>query len=206
MRRIVAAFIGIFLLLSAGCTATPVPEDTVKRFVSAAQNFDFQAMAQEIDPATMDPEDNWEEMMGDEQADIGQEVFLDYFQENAAKIEYEILDTNVDGETATVNTKFRYVNGAPLMRDAFTQFIGEMFALAFSGVEVSEEEATQKILDILENKRDIVEPEFVEENIEISLVLKDGRWYIEEMSEALSNVIISNFGQLSEEMEGFFSE
>jgi hypothetical protein len=204
MKKAIAVFAIFLILLAAGCSSVPAPEETVERFMVAAKNFDFAAMACEIDPEAVDPEYEWEEYLSEEQEDMFQQMFLAYFRENAAKIEHEILGSETDGETAQVMAAFRYVDGAPLMREAFTQFIAEMFALAFTGAEIGEEEASQKLADIFTEKKESSDEAYVENNIEIRLVLKEGRWYVAEMSEELLNVIMSNFVQLTEEMEGFF--
>jgi hypothetical protein len=61
------------------------------------------------------------------------------------------------------------------------------------------------IVEIMEEKSQEMETEFVENEVTVNLVNKDGSWYIEEVSDDLSNIITANFVKAFEEISESFN-
>ena len=95
------------------------------------------------------------------------------------------------------------------MYNLFLKTFGELFinlmAEAFISNEMSDEEIETMIVEIMEEKSQEMETEFVENEVTVNLVNKDGSWYIEEVSDDLANIITANFVKAFEEISEFFN-
>jgi hypothetical protein len=201
MKKIVSIILILtFVLIPVGCSEQSNPEDTVDNYFKAVQKFDLETM----NSLMAEPEeDNFEEML-DEEGDMAS-YFMDYIKDNAKEIEYEITNTETEEDTAKVYVKTKFVNGSPLILKTFGELFTNLMAEAFSGNEMSDEEIEKMIVQIMEEKSQEIEIEFVESEVTVDLVKKDGNWYIEEVTDELANVITANFVKALEEIGESFN-
>lgn len=103
---------------------------------------------------------------------------------------------NVAGDTATVPVEFTYVNMAPIVDEAVEEYLYEAIGLAMQSEEVTDEDMTNLMLEILAEKTSTVPDDRITETIEFKLV-KDGReWKLDyfdaEVSDAVIDVMTCN--------------
>ncbi len=184
--------ISALVLISCGTK----PEATVKSYVEAMKEFDFEKMAEFVS----EDEDKEKDIKEDDDEEMA-ESFMEYLEENAKKIEYEILDSKTDKDKATVQVKFKYVDGSPLMAKVMQEYMEEALVYAFSDADLSDERMEEMLVSILNKEIEENEDRFVERKIDIPLKKEDGNWYISEVSPRLQDVALSNYVTLFEETQ-----
>lgn len=194
------------LLIVSGCAAKDKPEATVSEFIDAMKKFDLEAMASKINSEDKETKEEFADLFEDEEGkdDEFMEFFLDYMKSNAKKITYEIKEVEIDEDTATVPVDFKYVNGLPLFRAAFSEYMKQVVPLAFSGQELSDEEMSEMFLEILEEQKETVEEKYTEKTIEFKCVKLEDGWYIDDLDDDLFDVAMSNFMTFAEDIEDSF--
>jgi hypothetical protein len=133
----VATIAALSIGLLAGCGA-PKPEDTVKGYLKAVQDADYEKISSYID----DPENSKEiQKFNETQDGIDGEKLLIALSE---KYEYKNIETvSSDDESAKVKVEITSADMGEVALDA----IGDMFMLAFS--DIPEEELDKKLMDKL---------------------------------------------------------
>lgn len=188
-----------FVLLAMSLTACGAkPDKSIEEFVGFMRAFDLENMAENI---LVDGSVPAKDIIARD-TDLGDmpDSYVDYLKDNASKIEYEILETKLDGETGTAKIKFKYVDGTPVLANVMKEYMGELINLAKS--EPLSKEALDKVLvDLLEKHIEETEVTFVEEELEIPLKKIDGAWYIDGAKYELFNVTMSNYIRLLKEVE-----
>lgn len=200
MKKLLCAILALALTFSvAGCAgAAPEtkPDEAVKGFFEAAKQFDFAAMNKFVNPDK--PIDESSLNMEDE----SEKAFVDYFKENAKKITYSIKGSEVSGDTATVTVDCKYIDGATLFQDVMTEYMEKAMEDALNGKEISEEEATSQMMQLLKDKQASAEPTYIETTIPLKCVKINNQWYIEDVGTEIENMITSNFANMSGEAGG----
>lgn len=178
---------GILIISLVGCSS-PKPEDTVDTFLTNAQSLDLEKMSESMNP---DSEDSLDKI-GNDESDKTTDCLMDYFRENSSKMTYEIKNSEVDGDTAVVTVNFKYIDGTGALKDALSKLFEEAFYQAFSEDEMSDEEME----DLLVKAINDYDPEdgdtFDTKTVEINCIKKDNKWYIDEISDDLLDVIFCN--------------
>lgn len=106
--------------------------------------------------------------------------------EKISDFDYELLDENIDGETATVKVKITTYNIGDKLSEGMSKAISNAMAYAFSGM--SEEEITKKLIaEMLVPIKD-AEKNYTKE-VEVKVNKVDGEWEVEKDNEALSNAL-----------------
>jgi|GEM_PF-973394 len=192
-RRIslISMILVVFMFLS-GCGQAASPDTVVEELIGSMQKFDFNGVVKAVDPAKGLAEEEINAMVFSDE-EVLEESFFNYLKDNAANITYEIKETKVDGDHATSTVNFTYTDSGELLTATLAEFIDQMFTLAFSGEEVTDEKSNELLLSILEEQIETVKTASIEETITIPLVQIDGKWYVEELNENLINVMMSNF-------------
>ncbi len=193
----------LVLVLAVGCSGDK-PEATVAEYIEAMKDFDVDGMASKVNPKKRADLNEFNELYNEE--DSMEKYFLDYIESNAKKIKYEINDSEIDGDKASVNVDFKYVDGAPLFKATFAEYMKEMFAIAFTDLEqeITEEEYGRVFVDTMEEQRNIIEETFTEKNLDIELIKIEDQWYIDEVSKELLDVAMTNILSVGEELEDSF--
>ncbi|MCR3922797.1 MAG: DUF4352 domain-containing protein [Firmicutes bacterium] len=203
MRKLISFFMIMAMVFTiTGCSDSAKPEATVSEFIEAAKVFDFDKMATTINPSNLNNEKITDLMESDD--DQYQKYFLDYLKANANKITYTIADVKIDDNTAIVSVDTRYVNGGPLLKATIAEVFTKAIALAFTGVEMTEEETSQMFISAMQTQEEVVAESFVEKTIDVKCTKIDNQWYIDEPSDELLDVIMSNFISVGKELDDNF--
>ena len=188
----------IGILFIAGCSISPKPESTVSDFIEAGKKFDLTKMATMVNPSNAS---KITDVMkdGKDSKDQYQKYFLDYFKENAAKITYKVKGTKTENDKATVTVDFKYVNGGPLLKATLGDVFSKTFSLAFTGVQVKDEDMGPMFVSAMKKQKETIKESFVEKSIDIKLTKADNKWYIDQPSDELLDVFTSNFMSVGKE-------
>lgn len=201
MRKIISLLSILVVIFLVGCSAGK-PESTVSTFIDAGKKFDLVKMAETVNPSNASDKGKIADLTneGKDSENQYQKYFLDYFKENAAKITYKIKGSKIEGEKASVTVDFKYVNGGPLLKGTIGEVFTKAISIAFSGVEMNDEEMGQMFVSAMNNQKQSIKESFVEKTIDIKLVQVDKKWYIDEPSDELLDVFTSNFISVGNEL------
>ena len=199
---IILVVVGISILIF-GCSASSKPETTVSEFIKGMKGFDLELMASKINPANVVEKNKVSNLFEDDE-DQFQKYFSDYIKSNAQKIDYEITDTKVDGDSAVVSVDFEYVDASQLFRATFAEYIREMFSLAILSDEISEEYGSKVFIETMQKQNEQIDELFVKKTVDIECIKIDKQWYIDKPSENLLDVFMSNILSVSKDLEDTF--
>lgn len=192
------------LIVISGCSNQNKPETTVSEFIEAMKKFDAEAMALNVNPKDVSGKEQVSSLIEDED-DPFQKYFLDYIKSNAKKIKYEIKEVNTDVDRASVYVNFSYVNGGPLFKATFSEYIKEAFSMAFSGDELTDEENSQIFITTMEEQSKLIEEAYAEKLVEVKCIKLEDKWYIDDPSNELLDVAMSNILSVGQEMNDAFN-
>lgn len=168
-----------------------IPDTAVSEYIESAKLFDLNKMSSKMNPSASMDKDKIIDLEGADENSL-EKYILDYLKSNAKKITYKIKDTKIDNDKAVVTVDFKYVNGVPLlkaaMRDAYIQAISRGFTV----VEMTDQETSQMLVSSMEKQKENIAESFVEKTIDIKCIKVDNQWYIDEPSDDLIDVIMSN--------------
>lgn len=185
-----------------GCSNSPKPESTVSDFIEAGKKFDLIKMATMVNPSNSSNKDKIADLMKDEtDKDQYQKYFLDYFKENAAKITYTVKESKIENDKATVTVDFKYVNGGPLLKATLGDVFSKAISLAFTGVEMNDEEMGQMFVSAMKTQKETFKDSFVEKSVDLKLTKVENKWYIDELSDEFLDVFLSNFNSVGKEFD-----
>lgn len=193
MRKLISLLLIIGIFFATGCSFSSKPETTVSSFIDAGKKFDLAQMATMVNPSdSQKVTDMLKNQEGDKDSDY-QKYFIDYFKENAAKITYSIKDSKVEKDQATVSVDFKYVDGGPLLKATLGDVFSKAISLAFSGVEMKDDEMSQMFVSSMTKQKETIKESMTEKTIDFNLKKVDNKWYISEPSDELLDVFMSNF-------------
>jgi len=191
-KSLIIALAVVLVLGLTGCGTKP--ETAVDNFFGAVKNFDSDAMTKALAPATdgdtqeLGSMDEYLKTTDDPMA----APFVDYLKGNAKKITYEITNTKVNGDAATVTVKCKYVDGTQLFDKIIQDLFAKALSSAFSGKEMTQEELTKMGADLLKQDIASVKETFVDKTVDIDCVKVDGTWYVKEVNNDLADVVTCN--------------
>lgn len=192
------------LIVIVGCSTQNKPETIVSEFIEGMKKFDAEAMALKVNPKDVSGKEQVSSLVEDED-DPFQKYFLDYIKSNAKKIKYEIKEVNIDGDRALVGVNFTYVDGGPLFKTTFSEYIKEAFSMAFSGNELTDEENSHIFITIMEEQSKLIEEGYTEKLIKVKCIKLEDKWYIDDPSNELIDVAMSNILSVGQEMDDVFN-
>lgn len=201
MKKVVSVLLilAISLNLSA-CSGSPKPETTVSEFIEASKQFDFEKMSSKINPSSSTDKDMISELEEGFEEDSFEKYFMEYLKQNAKKITYTIVESEVNGDYATITVDFKYVDGGPLLKatlgDVFTQSISK----ALAGTEMNDDEMTELFISSMQAQKEIIDEAFVDKEIDIKCIKVDDKWYIDDIDMDFMNMMISNFATVFEDL------
>ncbi len=201
MKKIISI---LLVMLLIGCGAkTTTPSSSVSGFLDATKSFNFVKMSEYVNVDSEKRDEIVDEIEGSFDIDEMEIELFNYFKENAKKIKYSIDNIAEDGNGATVSVMADYVDGSTLMEAVFEEYIGKIFELAFSGDEPSEEEISEILGTIMSEKIEETEVEFITSTFDVELVKVNNKWLIDDVSNDLLNVMMSNFMFIIDGLEDF---
>lgn len=200
----IIVFIVIMSLTLSACSSQAKPEDTVAELFKAMKNFDLELMRTKINPNSIDEDDQVFDF--NEEDDVFVEYLIEYVKSNADKISYEIKESEINEDKAVVDVDVKYIDGAPLFRATFTQYMQEVFALAFIQDDLTDEENAEIFINAMEEQKEKAEEAFTEKTLKVECIKIDDQWYIEDASDELLDVAMSNFLSVAERLDDSFDE
>lgn len=204
-KLILTIILAAMLMAFSGCGAAK-PDATVDKYFAAAQKMDVEAMALTIVPSNTEDLDRTKNLMNDDDKDDYTKYFFDYLKSNAEKITYKITESEVDGDNSVVTVDCKYVDGGPLLKATIGEAFLQIFQMAISGVQATEEEMGQMFISIMEEQSAVLEETYKESTVKINLTMQEGTWYISEVSDEMVDVIMSGFISSGKEISDSFSE
>ncbi len=129
---------------------------------------------------------------------------LDYLKTNAGKMTYKVTGSEIDGDKAVVTVDCKYVNGGPLLKATIGEAFSKMMGLAFSGIEMTEEENNQIFMSIMKEQAKLIGETFKEATIKINCIKEQDTWYIAETNDELLDVVMSGFMTAGKEIADSF--
>lgn len=194
----------ILLLISVvACSGQDNPEKVVSEYVDAMKNFDFELMASKINPNDKEAKEEVSSLY-EEGQDSMEKYFIEYVEANAKKITYKINQSKIDGDKAVVSVDFKYVDGAPLFKATFREYMKEAFSLAFTEGELTDEEYSEMFIAAMEKENKSIEETFMEKTLDINCIKVDGEWYIDEPDEEILDIAMSNMMSAIDEIDESF--
>lgn len=206
MKKALAMILALMLAFAfTGCGDKNTPETAVDNLFTAVKAFDTEAMNGALSAGGQGDLSGSEEFTETSENSLAA-PFIDYLKGNAQKITYEIESSKVDGDTATVTVKCKYVDGSGLFAEIIQELFTKAMAAAFGGQTLTDADMEALTLQILNDKIASAEETFVEKTIDIACVKEDGTWVVKEMNEDLADVLTSNFLTGASELENLFGE
>lgn len=184
----------LFLLFIVSCNKDG-PEEMLDNFTVAMQEFDLEKVFSYVNPDKVNSE-NKDNLNIENQIE---KSFLSYLKNNAKNITYEIKDVKKDKDIVTAKVYFKYIDGTKIIRKTLNEYF-EYINENFSDGNISEEENSKILNDILNKKIKEIEPLYVDAIIDIECIKKDGNWYIDNPSDELFDVMMSNFISVSKKL------
>ncbi len=203
MRKVINFLLIFTMIFSLTSCSSSKPETAVSEFIDAAKEFDLIKMSSKINPSSINKDKITDLELAEE--DSYGKYFLDYLKLNAKKITYEIKSSKIDNDKAVVTVYFKYVNGGPLLKATIGDVFSQTISMAFAGVEMSEEETSQMFISSMEKQKANIAESFAEKTIDIKCVKINDQWYIDEPSDDIIDVILSNFNTVSKEIDESFN-
>lgn len=176
MKKLIALFLAVMLCFSmAAC---------------GDKNSPSAALEADIENSKSAPDDIVEELtssFGEEAGEAFAEKMLDF--------DYKLGEEKIDGDTATVETTITTYPFGELFTDVLTEYITK----AMSDTDMTEEEGTELLGDLMMDALDSADKSY-ETVVSIKLVKENDQWVVQEdqeMANALTGGIYdmaSNFG------------
>lgn len=203
MKKVVMGVCLCVVLLLTACSIFPNPEKTVSLYLDSAKVLDFATMETLV--TSKESKEQLTKML-DTTVNEGAKLFMSYIEKCASKIDYMIVDSKLEEETATVKVLCKYVDGTPLMKEVLAAVLKETFANAFSGKELTEEENEQMYIDAINNALPNIEETIIEQTIDVKLTKAEDGWLIDGSEDELYNVAVANFVNFGNELNKSFQD
>jgi len=129
--------------------------------------------------------------------DFSDEEVEDRIEYLVKRIEVEVTDSNIDGDTATVTADITNINFSIVMQEFMTQAMGIAMDNALSEDPMSQEEMDSMVEDLLIEILQSEDIETVTNTTEISLEKINGKWKIN-YNEEIQNAIFFGIADFAE--------
>lgn len=196
-RSVLGLLVLSLILILSGCSSSK-PEDTVKGFMEGMKNFNAEEMASKVNPSNTEVKEDVQSLIED--GEEFQNYFMNYLKENAKEITYTVKEAKLDGDKATVDIDVKYVDGTPLFTAVVTDYFQKAMSTAFSGVEMTDEEASNIFLDSMKTQQENIEKTYSEKTITVNCIKINDIWYIDNLNDELLDVATSNIFSAADEM------
>ncbi len=154
---------------TVACSA-PNPKDTVTVYLDSLKNGNNE---ESLNYLKSDSDESLKEVFANEN-DATDEAFKKAY----SKLEYNILNSEVDGGKAVVETEINAPDLGTIMAELFKEIIPLAFANAFN--EDASDDEMDKLMDtMLIDKLNSDDIPMVKKTININLVKEEGQWLIE---------------------------
>ncbi len=171
----------IVSLVLVACSPEASPEEVVEKAFMELKNSNIEEFRTYI----VDEDD-----FSDEEVEESIEYLV-------KRIEVEVTDSNIDGDTATVTADITNINFSIVMQEFMTQAMGIAMDNALSEDPMSQEEMDSMVEDLLIEILQSEDIETVTNTTEISLEKINGKWKIN-YNEEIQNAIFFGIADFAE--------
>ena len=119
MKKFLSVFLAALMLLSLCACGTQKAEKTMRTFCDGMKEYDFEKMQACLVPSAGSIQAKIGEMEGGEEAAA---LLYAKMKEWAAKMTYEIVSVNEEGDHATATVKYYYVDASPILQDVLGEY------------------------------------------------------------------------------------
>lgn len=188
MKKVLSILITIAMVFALVACSNAGPDDTVSNYLDSYKNGDLE----EIDKYFLDSADSDEaEIIDNEDPEV------DAAMENAySKLTYEILDTNIDGDSAIVETEITAPNLGIVMTELIQEAMPLALASAFSEDE-DDDDMDALMNTMLIDKLNSEDLPMNTKTVDINLVKENENWLID-VDHALLDAMTGNMSALDD--------
>lgn len=185
------------VLMVVACGRQSGPEQTIDNFMTDYKDLKLQELEKYVDEGVSGDLDETIDLEELSEPDFSKvEKFDDLkasFKKLTKEVKYDVTDVEEDGTTAVADIKLTYADASEPLASSFGEYIGQMFGLAFSGQEMTEEEqelkAMEVIIEIVSDNLDEYEVTTKEAQGKIELAEKEGEWVITDIDDEIMNAL-----------------
>lgn len=205
----VLAILSVLMLVA--CGGQSGPEQTIDNFMKDYKDLKLQELEKYVDEGVSGDLDETIDIEELSEPDFSKVEKFDDLKANFKKltkeVKYDVTNVEEDGTTAVADVKFTYADASEPLASSFGEFIGQMFGLAFSGQEMTEEELELKtmevIIDIVSDNLDGYEVTTKEVQGKIELAEKEGEWIITDIDEEIMNALTFGLIEVLDDFDPF---
>jgi len=201
MKKVISIAGIILMLLLLGSCGEAKPEDTVSRFFSAAQKFDAQTMISTLVPSNKDDASLIRNVTEGSQNEFDK-YFVEYLKGNAKKMTFSVTESKINGDTALVTVKCRYVDGGPVLKGAIGSIYANEVSFQLSGNSLTQEKENEIIKGIIDNQIRLSGEKYVEATIQVNCYKQVDKWYIVDVNEEMYDAVASGFLTAWRDLQG----
>lgn len=160
------------------------PEGAVASYIDAIKSMDMEAM----DKYSANPNQN---AFGDENEEYNK-AFFSYICELNKDICYKLVDSKIEGNKAEVRVTFEYRDASDFITGVLQEYFEEMVKRLVSLEGTSQEDMSNLLLDILNEKIETSNAKITTRTITVYCEKRDNKWYISEDNQGLLDVETAN--------------
>lgn len=168
-------------------------ETAVQGFVKEMQDFNIAGFLQYTTPEKIDEEKIKNAIPQDQLFKIE----TDYLRENAKGITYKIEEIKQKDNKALVKIKFRYVDMSSVIHSTLQQY-----AEKTENQNMTEGEKDSILAELLKDEIEDSTPVYIEKIVKVDMVKIDNKWYINNLSDDLLDVMLSDYLRTFDKLSG----
>lgn len=193
MKKCLAVIVTLLMSLSLAACGQKIdpPDKVVENALTALKVSDFETAKTYFD---VDPE----ESISEAETEQEDEIMVNIMQ----NLQYTIISTEENDDTATVKASIKNTNMSSVMSD----YISEAFTYAFSNL--SDEEMDQKFTEILNTSLENNKDNLLEKEVDITLTKGETGWIItmnDDLIDAITGGMLTIANNFSNAAESFNS-
>ena len=186
MKKLTALLLVFILAVSAAaCAKIPSPSELMDDALQQLKQTDYAKDSEFADLIASIGEDN-------------AETFTDLLSD----FDYEILEETVNDDSATVTVKITTYPFGQMYLEAAQEYILQVFSIAFSNPDITDEELVQILQDILKDKMSTLEKTYTK-TVDVDFVLKDEGWELDYTDIYDTKLFDAFMGGMIEALEAF---
>ncbi|MBU5677985.1 DUF4878 domain-containing protein [Alkaliphilus sp. MSJ-5] len=187
MKKFLSVLLIIVLVFSMTACAKSDPKASVSGYLDALKSGNIEEMNKYV---KSDSEDQVKEVFNNENQ-MNEEAFLKAY----SKLDYKILSSKVNGDTATVETEINAPNLGKIMTELIQEALPLAFAAAFKE-DKSEDNMDDLMNTMLLDKVNSDDMPMVKKTVKIDLVKENNNWIINPSND-FTNAITGNLADMS---------
>ncbi|MCY6370057.1 hypothetical protein [Clostridium ganghwense] len=169
------------------CGSSAVPDDSVKAFFGSLQKQDFKTASTYVKDAN-----NSINFDNPQQKEIVNKI--------VSKLQYEIISSTTDGDTAKVKTKITSPDLVKVTGKMVSDLLPTLFAQALNGEKTDQAKTDKMVTDYFIKNIDDPKVEMISNEVEINLVKNKNTWLLvgdDDLINAITGNLTKAFADLS---------